>query len=56
MLKPDASKRCTYCEGPICIYGGQLEHELARKLETSDVEPEPNKTSGYSVGRLYPSA
>jgi hypothetical protein len=47
-MLPDPSKRCNYCQGPVCIYGGQLEHDLARKLESSDVDE--------SANRLYPSA
>jgi hypothetical protein len=55
MLKIDESKRCTYCgQGAVCIYGGQLEHDLARKLEASDMGSQ--MPANTSENRLYPTA
>lgn len=45
LLPTNQQKSCTFCQGPQCVYGGQVEHDLARKLENVDYSAAGNVSS-----------
>lgn len=48
-LVSTGSKTCMWCQGPQCIYGGQKEHDLARKLEDVDYSAAPTGTTAATA-------